>query len=77
MSDSRRAPTRRGTDGVHQVDTQGVAVAVFRQHTSRSADPQLHTHAIVVAKVQDPTGKWLSLDAGFLKHRCSRPGPPR
>jgi len=62
------AVTRRGRDGVHQVDTQGVAVAVFRQHTSRSADPQLHTHAIVVAKVQDPTGKWLSLDAGFLKH---------
>lgn len=61
--------TRRGRDGVHQVDTQGVAVAVFRQHTSRSADPQLHTHAIVVAKVQDPTGKWLSLDAGFLKHQ--------
>ncbi|MGI8808231.1 MAG: MobF family relaxase, partial [Acidimicrobiales bacterium] len=63
------AVTRRGRDGVHQVDTQGVAVAVFRQHTSRSADPQLHTHAIVVAKVQDPTGKWLSLDAGFLKHQ--------
>ncbi len=33
------ALTRRGTDGVHQVDTQGLAVAVFRQHTSRSADP--------------------------------------
>ncbi|MDP9071231.1 MAG: relaxase domain-containing protein, partial [Actinomycetota bacterium] len=41
--------------------------AVFRQHTSRSADPQLHTHAIVAAKVQDPTGMWLSLDARFLK----------
>ncbi len=63
------AVTRRGRDGVHQVDTKGVAVAVFRQHTNRSADPQLHTHAIVVAKVQDPTGKWLSLDAGFLKHQ--------
>lgn len=52
--------TRRGTDGVDQVDTRGLAVALFRQHTSRSSDPQLHTHAIVVAKVQDPTGRWLS-----------------
>ena len=66
------AVTRRGADGVDQVDTQGLAVALFRQHTSRSADPQLHTHAIVAAKVQDPSGKWLSLDARFLKRqqRC-------
>lgn len=63
------ALTRRGKDGVHQVDTRGVAVALFRQHTSRSADPQLHTHAIVAAKVQDPTGAWLSLDARFLKRQ--------
>ncbi len=63
------AVTRRGKDGVDQVDTQGLAMALFRQHTSRSADPQLHTHAIVAAKVQDPTGKWLSLDARFLKRQ--------
>jgi len=65
--------TRRGKDGVNQVDTQGLAMAQFRQHTSRSADPQLHTHAAVAAKVQDPTGKWLSLDARFLKRQ--RPTP--
>ncbi len=63
------AVTRRGKDGVDQVDTQGLAMALFRQHTSRSADPQLHTHSIVAAKVQDPTGKWLSLDARFLKRQ--------
>ncbi len=73
------AVTRRGKDGVDQVDdtnffreqypkhTQGVVAALFRQHTSRTADPQLHTHAVIAAKVQDPTGKWLSLDARFLK----------
>lgn len=60
------AVTRRGTNGVDQVDTQGLTVALFRQHTSRSADPQLHTHAVIAAKVQDPTGRWLSLDARFL-----------
>lgn len=63
------AVTRRGKDGVDQVDSEGVAGALFRQHTSRSGDPQLHTHAIVAAKVQDPTGKWLSLDARFLKRQ--------
>jgi conjugative relaxase-like TrwC/TraI family protein len=60
------AVTRRGTDGVHQVDTHGIVAALFRQHTSRTVDPQLHTHAVVTAKVQDPTGRWLSLDARFL-----------
>jgi conjugative relaxase-like TrwC/TraI family protein len=61
------AVTRRGKDGVDQVDSQGVVAALFRQHTSRTADPQLHTHAVIASKVQDPTGKWLSLDARFLK----------
>ncbi len=61
--------TRRGTDGVLQVDSKGLAVAVFRQHTSRSADPQLHTHALVMTKVQDPAGDWLALDARFLKNQ--------
>ena len=61
--------TRRGRKGVHQVDTLGVAVPLFRQHTSRTADPQLHTHALVMAKVQDPSGRWLSLDARFLKRQ--------
>lgn len=63
------AVTRRGPDGVLQVDTRGIAVATFRQHTSRAMDPQLHTHAVIAAKVQDPTGKWLSLDARFLKYQ--------
>jgi conjugative relaxase-like TrwC/TraI family protein len=63
------AVTRRGTNGVDQVDTLGVTAALFRQHTSRTVDPQLHTHAIISAKVQDPTGKWLSLDARFLKRQ--------
>ena len=61
------AVTRRGTDGILQVDTRGVTAAVFRQHTSRTVDPQLHSHAIISAKVQDVTGRWLALDARFLK----------
>jgi conjugative relaxase-like TrwC/TraI family protein len=59
--------TRRGFGGVDQVDARGLAVAVFRQHTSRTADPQLHTHAVIASKVQDGTGMWLALDARWLK----------
>ena len=50
------AVTRRGCDGIHQVDTAGITGAVFRQHTSRTADPQLHNHVVISAKVQDGTG---------------------
>ena len=63
------AVTRRGTNGIHQVDTEGVTAALFRQHTSRTMDPQLHTHAVVSSKVQDETGTWLALDARFLKYQ--------
>jgi conjugative relaxase-like TrwC/TraI family protein len=59
--------TRRGFGGVDQVDARGLAVAVFRQHTSRTSDPQVHTHAVISSKVQDGTGMWLALDARWLK----------
>jgi conjugative relaxase-like TrwC/TraI family protein len=63
------AVTRRGRDGVLQVDTRGITVAVFRQHTSRTVDPQLHSHVVISTKVQDDTGTWLALDARFLKYQ--------
>jgi conjugative relaxase-like TrwC/TraI family protein len=64
----RRATTRATIDGAVQfVDADGLAVAVFRQHTSRMLDPQLHSHAVVVAKVRIPDGRWLALDARMIK----------
>ena len=63
------AVTRRGTDGVFQVDTLGITAALFGQHTSRSIDPQLHTHAVISSKVQDDTGGWFALDTRFLKRQ--------
>ena len=42
-------------------------MATFRQTTSRADDPQLHTHAVISAKVQTVDGRWLALDARFLK----------
>ena len=42
-------------------------MATFRQTTSRADDPQIHTHAVISAKVQTADGRWLALDARFLK----------
>jgi conjugative relaxase-like TrwC/TraI family protein len=62
------ATTRIRMDGrrLHP-DTGGLTVAVFRQSTSRDDDPQVHTHAVISAKVQTVDGRWFALDARYLK----------
>ena len=49
------------------IDADGLLVGVFRQHTSRRLDPQLHTHAVIVNRVKAPDGRWLALDARTIK----------
>ncbi len=49
------------------VDADGIVVAVFRQHTSRKLDPQLHTHAVIANRVKASDGRWLALDARIIK----------
>jgi conjugative relaxase-like TrwC/TraI family protein len=39
-------------------DTGGLTMATFRQTTSRANDPQIHTHAVISAKVQTLDGRW-------------------
>jgi conjugative relaxase-like TrwC/TraI family protein len=60
--------TRIRSDGgrLHP-DAQGLTIAAFRQTTSRADDPQIHTHAVISAKVQTAEGRWLALDARYLK----------
>jgi conjugative relaxase-like TrwC/TraI family protein len=48
---------------IMHVDAGGLVVAMFRQHTSRRLDPQLHTHAVIANRVPAPDGRWLALDA--------------
>jgi conjugative relaxase-like TrwC/TraI family protein len=48
---------------VVHVDAEGLVVGMFRQHTSRRLDPQLHTHAVVANRVRGPDDRWLALDA--------------
>jgi len=62
------ATTRVRVNGSRQhPDTRGLTMATFRQSTSRADDPQLHTHAVISAKVQTEDGRWLALDARYLK----------
>src|SRR3984957_17444551 len=58
--------TRRGHNGVLQVDTEGLLAASFVHRTSRAADPQLHTHVLVANKVRAEDGAWLALDGREL-----------
>ncbi len=64
----RHATTRLRVNGqVCVVDADGITAALFRQHTSRSGVPQLHTHAVIANRVLAPDGRFLSLDARYLK----------
>jgi conjugative relaxase-like TrwC/TraI family protein len=57
----------RSNGGRLHPDTNGLTIAAFRQTTSRADDPQIHTHAVISAKVQTSGGRWLALDARYLK----------
>ncbi len=56
------AYTRRGRNGVRQVDVHGLLAAAFTHRDSRAGDPNLHTHVAVSNKVQALDGSWLALD---------------
>ena len=66
--------TRLGTNGVAQVDTEGLIAAAFTHRDSRAGDPDLHTHVAISNKVChiDANGvrRWLALDGQPL-HRVT------
>ena len=66
--------SRRGRDGVEQVPSAGFAAALFDHRTSRTGDPQLHTHALVVNKVRCMDGAWRTLDGHELFHHKKSAG---
>ncbi|WP_068273586.1 MobF family relaxase [Aldersonia kunmingensis] len=65
--ETHAAYTRLGTDGIAQVDTDGLIAAAFVHRDSRAGDPDLHTHLVVSNKVRTTTpdgqSRWLALDA--------------
>ncbi len=58
--------SREGTNGVRQVDVQGLVGTAFTHRDSRAGDPDLHTHVAVANKVQTAGGKWLAIDGRIL-----------
>ncbi|WP_394252931.1 MobF family relaxase [Arthrobacter pityocampae] len=59
--------TRRGKNGVRQIDVDGGVVATqFRHYDSRAGDPQLHDHVVIANKVRGVDGKWSSVDGRTL-----------
>ncbi len=49
------------------VDVEGTVAGVFRQHTSRENDPQVHSHVVIANRVLTADGRWLALDARTIK----------
>ncbi len=58
--------SRRGTNGIEQIQGQGFVAAGFRHRTSRAGDPHLHTHVLVANVTRAIDGRWLTLDARHL-----------
>jgi len=58
--------SRSGTGGIVQEDIRGVVAAAFDHWDSRAGDPQLHTHVVVMNRVQTADGKWRTLDSRAL-----------
>lgn len=59
--------TRTGRGGVVSEDVQGVVAAAFDHWDSRSGDPQLHSHVVVLNRVQAASdGQWRTLDSKAL-----------
>ncbi len=60
--EDRYAQTRISTEaGRTKVTTGNIAAAVFTHSTSREAEPQLHSHCVVMNATQLPDGRWFSL----------------
>ena len=59
--------TRIGAGGAVSEDVRGVVAAAFEHWDSRAGDPQLHTHVVVLNRVQAvDDGKWRTLDSKAL-----------
>ena len=61
--DAHASYTRMGQGGAAVVDSDGLVAVAYRHRTSRSLDPQLHDHVLVINGVRTSIdGKWRTLD---------------
>ena len=67
FGESQVFATRLGKGGVVQEEIRGIVSTAFDHWDSRSGDPQLHTHVVVLNRVQAVSdGKWRTLDSKAL-----------
>ena len=58
---------RAGRNGVRVLESTGLVVARMNEWTSRDADPQMHTHCLVLNRARTrEDGKWRALDGRAL-----------
>jgi conjugative relaxase-like TrwC/TraI family protein len=65
-AEQRVFSSRSGKAGVVQEDIAGVVAAAFDHWDSRAGDPQLHTHVVVMNRVQTMDAVWRTLDSRGL-----------
>ena len=65
-AEQRVFASRSGKGGVVQEDVRGVVAAAFDHWDSRAGDPQLHTHVVVLNRVQTLDGAWRTIDSRAL-----------
>jgi conjugative relaxase-like TrwC/TraI family protein len=65
---------RRGSGGERHLGAHGVVAAAFVHRTSRSGDPQLHTHVLVANVAEGDDGVWSAPDARLLYHHARTAG---
>jgi conjugative relaxase-like TrwC/TraI family protein len=66
-AESQVFATRTGHAGAVSEDVRGVVATAFDHWDSRAGDPQLHTHVVVLNRVQSAVdGKWRTLDSKAL-----------
>lgn len=57
---------RQGGDVYEHALTRNLLAAVFRHETSRSLDPQLHSHVVALNATRRSDGQWRSLESRHL-----------
>ena len=70
---SARAARGHHGDGqtAPRIATSGFIAAAFEHTTSRSLDPQTHTHVVVMNLVQGGDGRWSALDSRTLHRQAT------
>ncbi len=65
-AEDRVFASRSGKGGCVQEDVRGVVAAAFDHWDSRAGAPQLHTHVVVMNRVQTLDGTWRTIDSKAL-----------